>query len=111
MQSTNAAVAFKARLDSLFTLNQSTQDPSDQQPADNFQFGQLMHKINWLIKELPFSQTEKEDWYQLSPKIKEDRLISIDTLTHHYRQMLNKETEVLMSKASALLHAAVAQSL
>jgi hypothetical protein len=70
-----------------------------------------MHKFNWLMRELPFSKAERKEWDQLTPKIKEDRLISIDTLTQYYQQMLRKETDALVSKASALLHATVLYSL
>jgi hypothetical protein len=55
-QNVNAAVAFKGKIDSLFAPNQPSQNPTEKQAVDNFQFGQLMHRVSWLIRELPFSK-------------------------------------------------------
>jgi hypothetical protein len=46
-----------------------------------YQFGQMLRKLNRLVKELPFERAERREWEQLNEKIKEDRLVDLQSLT------------------------------
>jgi hypothetical protein len=49
-----------------------------------------------LIDELPFERAEKKEWKQLSNRIKEDKLVSMDSFIDRYHKMQRDETKTLV---------------
>lgn len=112
LENASEAVKFQGRVNSILEVGQAEREEEQQEePASNYQFSRLLGKLSGLVQELPFARAERREWEQLSAKIREDRLVGMESLVHRYQQLQQEQAAALIAKASALLHSTLALSL